>query len=1017
MLSSLDCYGIFATAKGIRRQRLSRLAIFFALATCAVTAWSQTRIIPHLTAPAGGFTTTIQIENLSAQPESVVFQVFDATGQDFGNVTVDTNAGETQRFAVADLFPAVDAPSHFTFDAAETVEVSVFYDFAAGNGSPAQVEAQNLQGSIWRMYPGNWDLVFDGIAAVNTGETATDLWISEKDFQGNIIRAEKVAEAVAPNQKALYVIGSPDGSAFNGFNSYFELSADQPLAVTALRGTLGREDAGLLWANEAIVLSTAKSKRDDKGVWFIEDGDLHNVFEMMGYNVTVDRLYQKDLYRRNARGRMAEFFGQDFFVPDRVARAFMYTDAEMEAAWAQLSDDTRTMIQAYVDGTNRRVAQVHADPENLMPYEYEVLGVDEIEPWTYKDVLAWLAILQRQFSMEQFGIRQLNNAATVQNLFLLTGDTVEAGEMFEDVYWLNDPNAPTMIPGTPAEKTAAAMRNRKPLIIDPNAADLRGAAADLQRVFNERDALLKSVGAFVKGGSYAWVLSGDITETGNPMLVSGPQMGYSAPNPVCEGSIESDALSVSGAIVPGVPAVVVGRTPFHAWSFQVGHTPTWDFYLEPASANLQDRTEIIWVRNLDTGELEENEVTLSRVEGHGPIVNRSPLLSWKYSHWGYEFDLAEGYLAMARATNIDEFENGIENLGVSLHVLYADRDNNIAYWMSGRNPIRPEGEYRVPQGLVEPAIEYSVDERQPIPHDRNPEQGWYGGWNSKAAVGYDDVNGTNSFGPWHRGHYIQDRLTDIGAPNLDDMIDLEYDVIRTFSIGSGGNPWVAMREFFQPIIEANPTDTRMEALDKLTNWNGLFTEPGLPDNDILEPWLITRDWLFKVLDKTFVDELGPGFVNNNGPGDLLSSLRRFGMLQHALDPETGVVNNYDWFQTYGDEENSLTPEEIILTGLDEALVELPLNPAANDRNTNNYGSNPLGVLHAPPFLNRSAYTQAVEVGPTGPIRIISGQALGQSGLVLGVNEDGDLIFDPNFFSLQENFDTLEYRDFPLFDED
>ena len=146
---------------------------------------------------------------------------------------------------------------------------------------------------------------------------------------------------------------------------------------------------------------------------------------------------------------------------------------------------------------------------------------------------------------------------------------------------------------------------------------------------------------------------------------------------------------------------------------------------------------------------------------HGPVVNASPVISWKYSQWGYEFKVIKAYLGLARATSMDEFGAAIELVPLSQHYTYADKDGNIAYWMSGRDPVRPSGEWRLPQGAVGMPLEWDSANLISRSTDRNTSQGYYCGWNNKTNAGYANPpnNISYSFGPFHRAHVIDDYLS------------------------------------------------------------------------------------------------------------------------------------------------------------------------------------------------------------------------------------------------------------------
>ena len=159
--------------------------------------------------------------------------------------------------------------------------------------------------------------------------------------------------------------------------------------------------------------------------------------------------------------------------------------------------------------------------------------------------------------------------------------------------------------------------------------------------------------------------------------------------------------------IPGLPGIVIGRTPHHSWSMQVGHAHTTDYYFETTGDVQLDRQETIQIAGA-----EDMTIPVYRSD-HGPIINPlpynptdynpdndGPIIAWRYSHWGEEFENLTAFLNLARAKSMDEFGAALRNVSVSQHFCYADRKGNIAYWMSGMDPVRPEGyDYRFPQGM------------------------------------------------------------------------------------------------------------------------------------------------------------------------------------------------------------------------------------------------------------------------------------------------------------------------------
>ncbi len=348
-----------------------------------------------------------------------------------------------------------------------------------------------------------------------------------------------------------------------------------------------------LFATPGLAKQKIKTERDEQGVWFItgpDDAATYDIFKAVGYAVATDRLWQMELYRRQSTGRLSEILGPDQLESDMFMRTIGYSDGEIDAGFDAMEPESQQVILGYVAGINQRIAEIRYTDK--VPFEFLALGIYAPEPWTKKDVLAWTATMQRFFDPEALDTAQLENAALLGSLQGHFGPATGMG-MFNDLRWTNDPAAPTYIDynlpvgasvSAPGEISVSVPRGK----IDKAVKDI----VDNRKKIIEN---LKKINAYVKMGSYAWVVSGDHTVTGKPIVYSGPQMGFSVPAIVAEGSIRAGGYNVSGMNVPGLPGIVIGRTPHHAWSMQVGHAHTTDYYFEdPANVHL-DRLEVIKV--------------------------------------------------------------------------------------------------------------------------------------------------------------------------------------------------------------------------------------------------------------------------------------------------------------------------------------------------------------------------------------------------------------------------------------
>lgn len=756
--------------------------------------------------------------------------------------------------------------------------------------------------------------------------------------------------------------------------------------------------------------STVTATRDAQGVLFIAGADedrLYDVFETMGYEVAKDRLWQGELFRRSARGRLAEIFGASQLAQDQLVRTTGYSDQELADGFAALGQEEKDIINGYVAGFNRRIAEIRKDPA-LLPFEFTAIGITAatLEDWSYRDVLAWAVLMMRNFDPEAQKTGQIDNAALYQTLSAVYG-AANGAKMFEDLRWIDDPDALTYIPRPIKPLATAAMPASTPLIDTmPTIPDLRAVAANLSATREQIDENLKKINAYVKMGSYAWAIKGTKTATGNPMIYSGPQMGFDVPSIIGEASIRAGGLNVSGMIITGLPAIIIGRTPHHAWSMQVGHAHTVDFYMEAPADVALHRTETIKVAGAA-----DVSLPIYRTK-HGPVISAGPAVSWKYSHWGHEFKVIKGYLALARATSMDQFGAGIEDVPLSQHFTYADRDGNIAYWMSGRDPVRPYGEWRMPQGALGTALEWDSAVLIPRTTDRNTSRGYYCGWNNKGRADYPNYwNNTGySFGIAHRAHVVDEYLAANNNLTFDQVKDLALNIATTDSFAAGGNPWKFVSSYFTNAVNTAPDApvvARTTALALLAGWDGHFVDGGSTSwatgTDRADAWMLMDAWIKEVLKLTF-EELDVHATLQKAKSNTVL----FNVLLHGLKSGT-VTNYYNWF-TNADSTAPQTADAIIVKALDNVLTTLGGTPwGTNKRGTIDFNHAMLGKVHSIPFSSRSTYAHVLEYGPAGPVKIKSMFPLGPSGDI----RTGP-VFDPNFFSMTGAYDNFVYRDFPLF---
>ena len=267
----------------------------------------------------------------------------------------------------------------------------------------------------------------------------------------------------------------------------------------------------------------------------------------LGFAHARDRLFQIDLLRLAAQGRLTELFGRPLLDVDRQLRLLTWRLDEQVAA---LSRRDRELIDAYVRGVN--AGALHAGRS----LEMHVLGRSFI-PLTARDVVAIMRMRAWNHSKNLFA--ELAHARVIARL--PPGSEVRAALLApvggHDV---------AMVPPPPAEKNApasVAARQATP----PRAASAPPPAIELAK---------RLPAVFDSGASGAWVVAGAHTQSGAPILVGDPHLRHTQPSVFYLAHLNIAGRDVAGATYPGIPAILMGFTKDFAWTLTTSFADTQD---------------------------------------------------------------------------------------------------------------------------------------------------------------------------------------------------------------------------------------------------------------------------------------------------------------------------------------------------------------------------------------------------------------------------------------------------------
>jgi len=448
--------------------------------------------------------------------------------------------------------------------------------------------------------------------------------------------------------------------------------------------------------------------RDKWGVPHIYARSTHDLLFAQGFVHAQERLWQMDFNRRLVAGRLSEILGSVSLPLDRWIRTLtMRRVAEGEVAL--IDNENRSLIEAYADGVN---ACIEREP---LPLEFRLLGYTP-EPWIIADSLAWVKMMAWDLSV--------NWETEILRARLIAKIGPEMAASLE-------PDVPQWV-----------------RIIPPGVDYTHISEVALQNAKGVRE--FTGPGASEGIGSNNWVLSGERTTTGMPILANDMHLGMTAPSIWYENHLSGGDLHVAGVSFPGIPGVMAGHNEHLAWGFTNGFPDVQDLYMEHLRQAPDGITEYEfkgeWYRAEEIREVIKvkdaesvfEDVIITR---HGPIINSlveaegmdTPLaLRWTALE---KANTVNPIFDMNRAASCEEFHEALRGwICPTQNVVYADRKGNIAYTFPGNIPMRAKGDGSVPVPGWTGEYEWTgYIPYEELPHMFNPPPGYISSANNRVV--------------------------------------------------------------------------------------------------------------------------------------------------------------------------------------------------------------------------------------------------------------------------------------------
>lgn len=387
---------------------------------------------------------------------------------------------------------------------------------------------------------------------------------------------------------------------------------------------------------------------DSDGVPRVRAATGRDAAAAIGWIHARDRMFQMELMRRSAAGRLSELAGAPTLEIDKHMRTLGLARLA-EGDVAAQTPEARAMLEAYAAGVNAWIG-AHGRFSGL-----EFLAMGKPAPWRPADSLMWGRVM---------GMWLSSNYRAELARQAMSGTIPRA--TLEDMW---------PMPPRPLE-AQAALDQRSP-------ADARAAGRVLAALPHFPAPFTMPASA-----SNAWAVDGRWTRSGAPLLAGDPHLNFGFPGLWYLVRVETPGHVLAGATAPGVPFLVLGRNERIAWTFTTNGADTQDVYLEPPGAILTTREERIQVRGAP------DTVLTIRESRHGPVISAptEPVMAVAMMNLRPGDTSASGLLALNQARTVEEAGAAAPVIASPVQNLMVADHDKIALFVTGAVPIRRAGD-------------------------------------------------------------------------------------------------------------------------------------------------------------------------------------------------------------------------------------------------------------------------------------------------------------------------------------
>ncbi len=678
--------------------------------------------------------------------------------------------------------------------------------------------------------------------------------------------------------------------------------------------------------------NTVEILKDRWGISHIYAGNQEDLFFAQGFNVARDRLFQLELWRREATGTLSEVFGEKALLRDHRARLFKYR-GDREQELNHYHPEGEMIITSFVKGINSYIDLTEKNPE-LLPVEFRLLGIKP-KYWTWESVISRHNGLYRNVRYE------VQNAVKVNGIGIEKYMELANYEPFDIDLKITEGIDLSIIPEHVLRIYASRGRSfiDPEDIVDPSARSVMNGGFystlgrfDLYKPYNIEEI-----------GSNNWVVNGDHTASHYPIMANDPHRTQQVPSLRYWAHLSAPGWNVIGGGEPSLPGLSIGHNEHGAWGLTIFSIDQEDMYIYDINPSNGDQymyrgsweNMTVISERIDIKDKMPRNIDL-KFTRHGPVIyedrenNKAYAVRAAWLEKGCAPYLAS--LRMDQAKNWEEFREACTySRTPSENMVWADKYGDIGWQAVGITPIRTNwyGELPVPGDG-----NYEWEGYLPIrnlPMKFNPPEGFIGTANEfNVPHGYPYRLGYR-WSDKFRSNRIAEVLGSGKKHSMVDMMKLQCDELS-----------VPARDLI-PLLNGLSTGDRKTqmALEMLLNWDCVM------EAEAVEP-SIYLTW------ERILSVAAGEVINNRIPERYASRLPLTRIIDHLSAPDG----------RFGDDPLS-GRDRLLISSLEKAVSDLE-ERLGKDMKKWQYGQEKMHFIKIRHILSRvvnEEYQKKFDVGP------------------------------------------------------